>query len=579
MVIINMKRSIALLITIATLLMFTSTQAATITVSTNRNPVGLNESFMLIFESDSSVDGEPDFSPLNKDFQILTRNSNSSMSIVNGKISSSKKWQLTALARRAGKLILPVIHFGKDQSQASFINVNTGSSSTSTSNSSQDIFIEVDVEPKDSYVQSEVIYTVRLFLSVATSNASLSEPGINGANAVIERLGEDSNFQTNRRGKRYNVVERRYAIYPQVSGDLTIEPVMFQGQINRNAFSLFDPFGPQANTIIERSMPITLEVKSVPDNFPGGHWLPAKNLTLTESWSQDPPQFRVGEPLTRTLTLVAQGQTASQLLELPEWVPQAFKQYPDQPTLSDSKHTTGITATRQEKVAIIPNKAGDYVLPEINIPWWNTKTNKLEYARIPERNITVAGIVPDTEPGMTGLSKLDDAYITTPEKSDIISDPISVTESESNALSTEFWQALSAALTLLWLVTLFLWWRGRAIVKNEVVPDKRAVRLKAAFKAVEKACREGDPNKLKQALLQWGQQVWPNTPPTSLGELGKRSPTELAEKIAQLNNNLYSQQKSAFDGDAFWQVFKTSHALREKQNEQATSELEPLYRL
>ena len=378
--IINIKRTFTLIITGTILLAYINSQAATITATTDRNPVGLNELFMLTFESDNSVDSEPDFSPLNKDFQILSRNSKRSMSILNGKFSTSKKWQLTVLARRAGKLIIPVINFGKDRSQASFINVSTGRSSPSSSKGSRDIFIEVEAEPKSPYVQAEVIYTVRLFLSVATSNASLSEPGISGANVVIERLGEGSNFQINRRGKRYNVVERKYAIYPQLSGTMTIGPVMFQGQINRNAFSLIDPFGPQPKTVIERSMSITLDVKSVPDQFPGGHWIPAKKLVLTESWSQDPPVFQVGEPLTRTLSLVALGQTASQLPELPDWVPDDFKQYPDQPSLNDSNNNKGIKASRQEKVAIIPNKAGEYVLPEISVPWWNTNTNKLEYA-------------------------------------------------------------------------------------------------------------------------------------------------------------------------------------------------------
>ena len=111
----------------------------------------------------------------------------------------------------------------------------------------------------------------------------------------------------------------------------------------------------------DRSAALTLDVKTVPEQFPGGHWLPAKKVTLVEDWSQEPPQFQVGEPLTRTLTLIAQGQTASQLLELPEWVPDAFKQYPDQPSLHDEKSSDGISAIREEKVAIIPNRAGEYV--------------------------------------------------------------------------------------------------------------------------------------------------------------------------------------------------------------------------
>lgn len=574
--IINIKRTFTLIITGAILLAYINSQAATITATTDRNPVGLNESFMLTFESDSSVDSEPDFSPLNKDFQILSRNSKSSMSIVNGKISTSKKWQLTALARRAGKLIIPAINFGKDRSQASFINVSTGRSSPSSSKSSRDIFIEVEAEPESPYVQAEVIYTVRLFLSVATSNASLSEPGISGANVVIERLGEDSNFQTNRRGKRYNVVERKYAIYPQLSGSMTIEPVMFQGQINRNAFSFIDPFGPQPKTVIERSMPITLEVKSVPDQFPGGHWIPAKKLVLTESWSQDPPVFQVGEPLTRTLSLVALGQTASQLPELPDWVPDDFKQYPDQPSLNDSNNSKGIKASRQEKVAIIPNKAGDYVLPEISVPWWNTNTNKLEYARIPERKISVAGFINNADTGLPPMPTLD-APLAIPGAYD---DPVSnVISKTGSGFSAGFWRGISAGLALAWLITLVVWWRSRVGKKDVISQGNKAAQLKQAIKSVKQACHEGGPDKLKQALIIWGQQVWLDSPATSLGEIGKRSPADLAEKIAQLNNSLYSQQKDPWDGDSFWQVFKSSLASSARQQDRDTGDLEPLYRI
>jgi BatD DUF11 like domain len=579
MVSLNIKLTFSLLLAIAASLFCFSVAAASIKVTSDRDPVGLNESFMLTFESDSSVDGEPDFSPLNKDFQVLSRNSSTNMSIVNGKISSSKKWQLTVLARRAGKLLIPAIRFGKDRSQASFVNVTNGRSSTSTSNGNEDIFVEVTVESNKPYVQSEVVYTVRLFLAVSTSNASLSEPGVSGASAVIERLGEDRNFQTNRGGKRYNVVERRYAIYPQVSGSMTIEPVMFQGQINRSAFSLFDPFGPQPLTIIERSVPITLEVQSVSDKFPGGYWIPAKNLSLSESWSQDPPQFQVGEPLTRTLTLVAEGQTASQLLELPEWVPDAFKQYPDQPVLHDDKSDKGITASRQEKVAIIPNRSGDYVLPEISVPWWNTRTNKLEYARIPERKITVAALENENTPGMTGLPALDNANIVMDENNEDIPEAGVSTEGLETGQVAGFWQGLSAGLALAWLVTLLLWWRSRSANKKEAPQDNRALHMKEVLKAVERACKEAEPEKVKQALLLWGQQVWPDSPPTNLGEIGKRSAVELSEKIMQLNNCLYSQRKESWEADSFWQVFKTNHAASGKQEKKQEGELEPLYRL
>jgi hypothetical protein len=96
---------------------------------------------------------------------------------------------------------------------------------------------------------------------------------------------------------------------------------------------------------------------------------------------------------------------------------------------------------------------------------------------------------------------------------------------------------------------------------------------------VEEACKANQTDELKQALLLWGQCVWPESPPTSLGEIGRRSPDELAEKIMQLNNVLYSQKKETWDGESFWQIFKNNHALTDQKTKEQTGELEPLYRL
>jgi hypothetical protein len=103
--------------------------------------------------------------------------------------------------------------------------------------------------------------------------------------------------------------------------------------------------------------------------------------------------------------------------------------------------------------------------------------------------------------------------------------------------------------------------------------------LKEAIGSVEKASLEGDVNKLKQALLDWAQLAWQDDRPTSLGEIARRSPTELKVELEGLNNSLYSQQKAPFDGTAFWQIFKNNIAFNSKQKNKQTGKLEPLYRL
>jgi len=42
-----------------------------------------------------------------------------------------------------------------------------------------------------------------------------------------------------------------------------------------------------------------------------------------------------------------------------------LKAYPDQPVLKEQKKVDGMLAFREEKIALIPSKAGSYTLPAI----------------------------------------------------------------------------------------------------------------------------------------------------------------------------------------------------------------------
>ena len=263
-------------------------------------------------------------------------------------MSSSKSWPLNVLARHDGTLKIPAIAFGRDRSTPATINVVNQSPAGYATGSDREIFLEVEATPKDPYVQSEVIYTIRLFRSVATANESLSDPpDVSGTTAVVEKIGDDKMYRTRRGGKLYSVLERRYAIYPQGSGSITIKPVVYQGQITNGMSSFFsNPFGVQPHTVMVQSDPITLNVRPIPKAFTGGQWLPARDITLTEEWSQYPLKFKVDEPLTRTIVLTAKGLTSSQLPELPAWQSPDFKQYPDQPKLQDDKKFNGVIGKR-----------------------------------------------------------------------------------------------------------------------------------------------------------------------------------------------------------------------------------------
>ncbi len=541
--------------------------AAPIEVSVDRDLIKSNESFDITFSSNQDPDANPDFSPLEKDFEILNKNHGSTMSWVNGQSTREIHWTFTVIAKKAGKLQIPVLSFGSDKSQTITINVTKNTPSASHSYSiNAPIFLEVEATPKNPYLQSQVIYTLRFFRRVNIVEARLADPKL--ADAVVEKLGKDKNYRTERGGMVYEVAERSYAIFPQKSGTMTIQPLKLTAAVLMDNSSRTGGFFGTQSTKQERveSDAITLNVRPIPSEFTGDKWLAAKNITLSQKWSGDYQAMQVGDPLTRTLTLTVEGATLGQLPQLQQSSKEKhLKNYPDQPSLKENKTKTGITAIRKEKVAFIPSKAGSYILPEITLDWFNIKTEKMETVTLPETIVTaLGGIVEATSQPQTNTNQ-QTVKIETPLKEPSLS-------SEDN---TWFWQSLSLLFASAWLITLFLFFNKKVrpvIIKT----DDNAINLKAAIKALKHACKANDAQAAKQALMTWGQLQYASS---SLGALANHCEARLRDEILILNQNLYSQHSDEWHGKALLQFFSEHNARTKIDSKINDDTLEPLYRI
>jgi hypothetical protein len=557
---------------------------AKVTVITERDTVSITDSFSIVFELDTSVRGNPDFSPLEKDFDILSRSQSTNISIVNGRQTATTRWTLDVIAKRTGTLTIPEISFGQQQSPVKTITIEAGPK-VGTGQAGEDIFIEVAAQPRDPYVQAEVIYTVRLFRAVNTHNTSLSDPRVSGAKAVIEKLGDDTVYESFRNGKRYQVVERKYAIFPQSSGTLTLEPVLFTAQLGSRTPLLFGPFGGQSRTTRRRSERIQLTARPIPDSFQNGRWLPTTQLQLQEIWSKEPPVFRVGEPITRTLALIADGLTAGQLPEIKPSIPAGFKQYPDQPILDDQKSKKGVVGIRQEKIALIPTREGDVILPALDIPWWNTEQKRIEHARLPERKITVQAVAPATAAQHVAragdkLQPKTSTPITTPP---IAAPPITTdVHANSSAGGQEqpvFWIVVSTIFAMGWAGTAMVWWLNQRNKNRGKVTQTSKSKLKLAVKRINQGCMRNDPYESKDALLLWAAIRWSANPPTNLDTIGLLTGGALQAEIKKLNQALYGHHTETWNGRELWQAYR-DYSIASRASPASTEVgLEPLYRI
>ncbi|MBT7529530.1 MAG: hypothetical protein HN659_00645, partial [Gammaproteobacteria bacterium] len=139
--------------------------------------------------SDETADATLDFSSLEQDFKIITESNrqNSSMSIINGRRTSVvyKDHVLTLSPKRMGNLLIPSFSAGNDRSQPITIRVQQQTASQ-RQRMNQFVFFETLVDTNDTYVQGQIIYSVKLFYTDAIGGDFPQPPSL--PDTVVEVL-------------------------------------------------------------------------------------------------------------------------------------------------------------------------------------------------------------------------------------------------------------------------------------------------------------------------------------------------------------------------------------------------------
>lgn len=508
--------------------------AATAHVSKATIEQGHTIQLELTWDGEKLAHTEPDLISLKSDFYIYGIAKGSQISIVNGISSAKKQWSITLLPKASGLLAIPAITIGEQKTQP--INILVNKANVQQSNPS--LFIEANWFPKKPYVQSQVLYTVKIFYDVNLVNGQLTNPILK--DTLINRLQEDKPSQAMRHGKLYNVIERRYALSPKTSGNLAIQPPMFIGEA---AISPSPSLLNNTETVQVVAPNATLHVNPQPVNYTGQYWLPSRQLTLKEDWSSNPPTFEVGEAITRTITVRADGLSAEQLPNLPLTQPDSIKAYPDKPVLENIVTANSLTGIHQQKIAYIPTETGKMTLPEITLTWFDITHQKTQLAKLPARVISVVA------------SKASSPSLTTkPEMQTIANIKEATANIAPNAL---LWIIATGIFAILWLITLLVW---RITYKKKKTcattqQAKQDASLAMLRKKLKQACQQHEYKSIVNLLLLFAQFQYQDKSIINLSQLISRLQDEQAKQIAsKLNMLLYGANENAFS--ATWQSIK-----------------------
>ena len=572
----------------------------------DRNPVMVDETFRLVVEGEGvSSSGEPDLHMLEENFALLGTSHSQQMSIINGRTSSVTRWTTTLAPKRTGKLTIPAIQVGNRSTLQLSITVKEPTQATET-NSQRDIFLEAEVDTHVPYVQGQVLLTLRLVSAVSLQEGKLDDPEIEWG--MVERVGKDTSYETIRNGRRYQVTERRYAITPQKAGAQVIPPVLLSGSIpdEQSGGSTLDQFfgnrrrnrgGGPFTSFFQTLRPIhvlspkvSLTVKDVPSDVNGKVWLPAKEFTIKESWSEDAAEIKMGKPLTRTVVMVAKGVRGEQLPELPAPNYGPIKNYPDKPTIKTDFDGSWVVGIREEKYALVPTQPGSVTIPGISIPWWNIERAQWETTQLPSRTLTVVGDMPPQSSSTRPSDPIQLAETAESAEKDPIEISLDGSDQSPIIHRSNQWAWIASGLMGVWVLTLLGWWwdrrrRGRGNSKEMATKAQKIVESeRKAIQAVKAACLEQSAPRTREALMKWASIKQHGKPCLSLGTaariLAEPVPdnTGLEKVIWNLDRTLYTTaEQQTWDGQHFWETIQPALTAKPKKMRKENKSLPELY--
>ena len=511
-----------------------------------------------------------DLTPLTEDFDVLGTRTSSQVRSINGQVESWTDYIVTLFPLTEGELTIPPIEINNLQTEPIVISVvNEGPRSNQDND---ELFLEIEVNKEALYVQEQLLFTVKLYYTInGIRNPQFTE--LEMEDTVIQLIGSPNQYEQIIEGVRYGVYEKRYVIFPQRSGPLEIPDILFRGEVTDGSSNfVFRNLNTRRVTAFIEGITISVNERPV-DAQEFDNWLPVTNLSISEEWSTDVENLSVGDSITRTITLTADGLDGAVLPPFSPETLDGINVYQDPASIERTYVDGSIVGTRVESSTLVPVIAGTIEIPEIVIPWWDVSSDELKEAVITAKSIqvsTIEGEIP-SEQAEESIGNLEELLAASPT---VDQEMIDAQEEEEFIEVGIYW--LNYIIAFICIVVLTSIYRLVLRPNNEEISDylqnlknKYKSRIspynneRVAFLQLKTACKKGDLTKIKGALIIWCDHYsLENNLNTIEGILQNPDWSSLHSIIINLQNTLYFKDKSVQNV----QIFSSKELLKEIKN-------------
>ena len=327
----------------------------------------------------------------------------SSTQIINGKMSRqiSYSYIYYLQAVKEGKLVIPPAKFKlKDkeyfsdslrievtgnitQNPAGVTGNNNSKDNTIVEYTGSEIFVILSINRKEVYQSEHIVATVKLFTRVNLSGINeIKFPSFNGfLKTDIETPPLTSLKQEEVNGTIYGTgVIQQFLLYPQVTGEINIDPVQLTVLIQQKSAQsdpIFGDFFASYQTVPQSiaSKPLKVKVKPLPGIKPDDFSGVVGKLDLKAVLNKD--SVNVNDAVNFKVTISGTGNlkiAAAPVLKLSPDI-EVFD-----PKITDDikNNLNGTTGQKSFEYLLIPRHYGDFTIPSITYSYFNISTGRYE---------------------------------------------------------------------------------------------------------------------------------------------------------------------------------------------------------
>jgi len=457
----------------------------------------------------------------------------SSTQMINGKVSHQTSYTYVYFlqALKAGKFVINPATFilknktyQSDSMRIEVINNSTKSSvqsgknqnpgNTNIESAGGDIFVDLSLNRKEVYIGEHITATVKIYtrVNLAGINEIKNPPFTGFLKADLETPQLNSLKQENVNGTIYGTgVIQQFLLYPQVSGEITIDPVQLtvlvqqkSGQTDPFFGDFFASYQTVPKAVVSKAVKINVKplpgVK--PDDFSGA----VGKIDLKADINKD--SVNVNDAVNFKVTLSGTGNL--KLASSPEIkLPPDVEVYDPKITDNIKNSLNGTSGQKTFEYLLIPRHYGDFTIPPVTYSYFNTSTGRYEHLTTKEFHF-YARKGTEQNSGITvygSVSKEDVKYVGKDIRF-IKNNPGKLSRSAEIIIQKRSFYSFYAIALILFLSVLFV--RREHIRRNadiSTVRNRRAGKIASKRLKEASAClKRGETDRFHEEILRsvWG---------------------------------------------------------------------------